>query len=301
MKHILLATAITATLLAACGNKTNKCNCEHCTCTCEACAGEKDGSGKALEAGKDYKIADRAIVPIDKYVADKDGFITLFDGKTLTGWRGYGMDGVPKNWSVEDGTIHLKGSGNGEAQAEDGGDIIFAHKFKNFELQFEYKISKGGNSGVFYLAQEVTVNENGKDVYIPIWQSASEYQVLDNANHPDAQLGVDGNRQSASLYDMIPANPQNAKPYGQWNTAKIMVYQGTVVHGQNGKNVVEYHLWTPKWTEMLQNSKFKEGGEFPVAFPLLNNMGGDNHEGYIGFQDHGNDVWYRNVRIKELK
>ena len=97
---------------------------------------------------------------------------------------------------------------------------------------------------------------------------------------------------------MIPAKPQNANPAGEWNQAKIMVYKGTVVHGQNGTNVLEYHLWTPKWTQMLQDSKFAQGGDFPYAFNLLNNMGGENHQGYIGLQDHGDDVWYRNIRIK---
>ena len=91
--------------------------------------------------------------------------------------------------------------------------------------------------------------------------------------------------------------PQNAKPYGEWNTAKIMVYKGTVVHGQNGQNVLEYHLWTPKWTEMLQASKFSEEA-WPTAFKLLNNCGGDNHEGFIGFQDHGDNVYFRNIRVK---
>ena len=143
-------------------------------------------------------------------------------------------------------------------------------------------------------------NEDGEDVYLPIWQSASEYQVLDNDNHEDAKLGVDGNRQSASLYDMIPAKPQNAKPYGEWNKAKITVYKGTVIHSQNGENVLEYHLWTPKWKQMLKDSKFNADGDFPCAYKLMVNMGGDNHEGYIGLQDHGDDVWYRNIRVKEL-
>ena len=110
---------------------------------------------------------------------------------------------------------------------------------------------------------------------------------------------MDGNRKSASLYDMIPAVPQNAKPFGEWNKAKIMVYKGTVVHGQNGQNVVEYHLWTPQWTEMLENSKFSSE-KWPLAFELLNNCGGAQREGYIGFQDHGDDVWFRNIRIKVL-
>ena len=225
---------------------------------------------------------------------DSKGYMTLFDGKTFTGWRGYGKGHVPARWTIENGCLKFN-AGQGE-----GGDIIFAHKFKNFVLEMDWKVSKGANSGIFYMAQEVMGKVNGKFEYLPIWQSSSEYQVLDNANHPDAQLGVDGNRQAASLYDMIPAKPQNSKPYGQWNSVKIMVYKGTVIHGQNGQNVVEYHLWTPKWTEMLQNSKFKKGGEFPYAFELLNNMGGDKHEGYIGLQDHGDSVQFRNIRIKVM-
>lgn len=231
---------------------------------------------------------------------DADGYITIFDGETFNGWRGYGKDHVPAKWTIEDGCIKFNGTGGGEAQEADGGDLIFAHKFKNFELELEWKISKGGNSGILYLAQEVTsTDKDGKEVIEPIYISAPEYQVLDNANHPDAKLGKDNNRQSASLYDMIPAVPQNAKPFGEWNTAKIMVYKGTVVHGQNGENVLEYHLWTPQWTEMLQNSKFSEE-KWPLAFSLLNNCGGENHEGFIGLQDHGDDVWYRNIRVKVL-
>ena len=261
---------------------------------CKSCIGEQPLSESLVAL-----VADGPNVELSALPVDEEGFIVLFNGENLDGWRGYGMDVPPTSWEVSDGAIHLKGSGTGEAQVEGGGDLIFTHKFQNFELQLEYKISEGGNSGIFYLAQEVKDAE-GKE-YLPIWQSCSEYQVLDNARHPDAQLGVDGNRQAASLYDMIPAKPQNANPAGEWNQAKIMVYKGTVVHGQNGSNVLEYHLWTPKWTEMLQNSKFAEGGDFPYAFNLLNNMGGENHEGYIGLQDHGDDVWYRNIRIKIME
>ena len=297
MKQTLLTAAACLLIFASCGNKNCKCD-----CSCESCKCAKTDSATGdATAALDYKVVEKPQVDISKLPVDKDGYITIFDGKTLDGWRCYGKDKAGSDWNVDDGAIHLKGSGNGEGGGVNGGDILFAHKFKNFELTFDYKVSKGANSGVFYLAQEVTVNNNGKDEFIPIWQSASEYQVLDNANHPDAQLGVDGNRQSASLYDMIPAKPQNAKPYGEWNTGKIMVYEGTVIHGQNGKNVVEYHLWTPKWKEMLDNSKFKADGDFPIAYKLLLNMGGDNHEGYIAFQDHGDDVWYRNVKVKVLK
>ncbi|MBO4656879.1 MAG: DUF1080 domain-containing protein [Bacteroidales bacterium] len=223
--------------------------------------------------------------------ADDPNVIVLFDGSSTDGWRGYDKTTLPTAWTIEDDCLKINGSGNGEAGAKDGGDIIYDRKFKNFELSFEWKVGKGSNSGVFYLAQEVP----GEPIYI----SAPEYQILDNANHPDAKLGVDGNRQSASLYDMIPAKPQNAKPWGEWNTGKIMVYKGTVVHYQNGQNVLEYHLWTPQWKELLDASKFSQD-KWPLAYDLLINCGGEEHEGYIGLQDHGDDVWYRNIKIKIL-
>ena len=113
-------------------------------------------------------------------------------------------------------------------------------------------------------------------------------------------LGKDGNRQSSSLYDMIPAKPQNSNPAEEWNKVRIMVYKGTVVHTQNDENVVEYHLWTPQWTDMLQASKFS-AERWPMGFELLNNCGGENREGYIGIQDHGDNVWYRNIRVKVLE
>lgn len=260
------------------------------------------GNKKATQAPEEsavpaYEVVNAPQVDLSEFPVDKDGYYVIFDGKSFKGWRGYGKDYVPSKWTIEDGCIKFNGTGGGEAQEGDGGDIIFAKKFKDFEMELEWKISKGGNSGIFYLAQEVTSEHDGQKVYEPIYISCPEFQVLDNANHPDAKMGKDGNRQSASLYDMIPANPQNQNPYGEWNKAKIMVYQGTVVHYQNDVNVLEYHLWTQKWTDMLQASKFSQEA-WPLAFELLNNCGGENHEGYIGFQDHGNDVWFRNIRVK---
>ena len=285
--YTLTCLAITGAL-TACGGGNKK--------AAETTA-EEAPTTQMLSYSKSMKAAEKDSLSLP---VDKDGYITIFDGKTFNGWRGYGKDNVPSRWVIEDGCIKFNGSGGGEAQTAEGGDLIFAHKFKNFELELEWKISKGGNSGILYLAQEVTsTDKDGKEVLEPIYISAPEFQVLDNANHPDAKLGKDNNRQAASLYDMIPAVPQNAKPFGEWNTAKIMVYKGTVVHGQNGENVLEYHLWTPQWTEMLENSKFSKE-KWPLAFELLNNCGGENHEGFIGLQDHGDDVWYRNIRVKIL-
>ena len=220
-----------------------------------------------------------------------DGKVAIFDGKTFNGWRGYNRQDVPGRWVIDNGAIKFNGSGGGEAQSNDGGDLIYGTKLKNFELELEWKISEGGNSGIFILAQEIP----GQPIYI----SAPEYQVLDNERHPDATFGVDGNRKAGSLYDMIPAKPQTAKPAGEWNKTKIVCYKGTVVHYLNDQAVVEYHLWTPKWKEMLDNSKFNKD-KWPEAYELLLNCGGENHEGYIGLQDHGDDVWYRNITIKDL-
>jgi hypothetical protein len=209
-----------------------------------------------------------------------EGWTLLFDGKTADMWRGYNKTDFPKGWIIEDNSIRCLGSGKGEAGQ--GGDIITKEKYKNFELSLDWKISEGGNSGIFYLAQEIPGE--------PIWKSAPEMQVLDNIKHPDAKLGVDGNRQAGSLYDLIPAKPQNAKPVGEWNTVRIMVYKGTVVHYMNGEKVLEYHLWTDDWNKMCANSKFKDYKWFVDTAT----------EGYIGLQDHGDDVWYRNIKIKKL-
>ena len=210
-KLLLFVPAVAALALASCGNKNSN------------QAAEEAATDSVAQPS--YTLLDKEQVDLASFPQDADGYYVIFNGKDFTGWRGYGKDTVPARWTVEDGAIKFNGAGGGEAQTGDGGDIIFAKKLGNFELEVEWKVSKGGNSGIFYLGQEVvTKNDDGSEQLQPIYISAPEYQVLDNANHPDAKLGVDGNRMSASLYDMIPAKPQNQKPFGEWNKAKILVY-----------------------------------------------------------------------------
>ncbi|MFN8257377.1 MAG: DUF1080 domain-containing protein [Bacteroidales bacterium] len=232
-----------------------------------------------------------ALIFVSATAQDNGKWVDLFDGKTFTGWRGYNSTTIPPVWTIDNGTIKINKAAEGQTGRRKGGDLIFDKKFKNFELELEWKVAKGSNSGIFYLGQEIKT--------LPLYTSAPEYQVLDNQNHPDGTAGKNGNHQSASLYDMIPAVPQNALPFDQWNKTKIVVNNGKVQHYQNDVLVVEYELWTDKWKEMLENSKFSSKA-WPEAYKLLINCGGDNHDGYIGLQDHGDDVWFRNIRIKEL-
>jgi hypothetical protein len=268
-----------------------------------ACCLESCGGGKKTEVVETEEVVNEVAtheytlmegLPLTDWAAfpkDAEGWIRLFDGISLSGWRGYNRLDLPAKWTVDNEAIHINATKEGE-ESPDRGDILFAWKFRNFELEFEWKVAKGANSGVFFYIQEVA----GQPSYI----SAPEYQILDNENHPDARLGKAGNRMSASLYDMIPAKPQNAKPYGEWNTGKILCFKGTIVHYQNDVPMVEYHLWTNQWKKLLNAGKFAKD-KFPLAYELLMNCGGNNQEGYIGLQDHGDDVWFRNIRIKPIE
>lgn len=211
----------------------------------------------------------------------KDGWILLFDGCTTDGWRAYNKEAFPENgWKVEDHTLHVIGSGRGEAGG--GGDILYDRKFRNFELSLEWMVSEGGNSGIFYLAQEIPGE--------PVWKNAPEMQILDDAKHPDAILGPGGNRAAGSLYDLLPGKREAVKPAGEWNHVKILVFKGTVVHFVNDEKVLEYHLWTDEWKKMVSESKFKDYESFYNTA----------EEGYVVLQDHGDDVWFRNIKIREL-
>lgn len=208
-----------------------------------------------------------------------DGWILLFNGQDFTGWRQCNAAAMAPNWEIEEDamkvlTVNEPGRGA-------GGDILFGDKqFANFELSIDWKVGKMSNSGIFYYIQEVP----GK----PIYYAAPEIQVLDNEYATDNKPA---SHRAGSLYDMLAAEPETAKPYGEWNTMVIRVKDGKATHTLNGVKVVEYELWTPEWKEMVANSKFKTWPGF---------IDGPAKTGYIGLQDHGWPVWFRNIKVREL-
>ncbi|MBC8004557.1 MAG: DUF1080 domain-containing protein [Verrucomicrobia bacterium] len=211
----------------------------------------------------------------------KAGWVLLFNGTNFDGWRQCNGTAMPANWQIEENAMKvLIGEGKQPGQGANG-DIVFADKkFKNFELSIDWKASKSANSGIFYNVREVP----GK----PIYYAAPEVQVLDNVDASDNKID---SHLAGSLYDMLPADPKTVKPAGSWNTIVIRVENGQVTHTQNGVKVVSYSLWTPEWDKLVNNSKFK-------SFPGFTE--GIAKEGFIGLQDHGYPVWFRNIKVREL-
>ena len=199
------------------------------------------------------------------------GWTTLFDGKSLAGWRGFKSETPPAGWEVKDGVLVKSGK---------GGDLMTTREYGSFELELDYKIAVGGNSGIMY--RVVTQGA------APYW-SGPEYQIIDNERHPDAKNGPD--RLAGANYDLIaPSVAASSKPAGEWNTAKIAVHGNHVEHWLNGTKVVEYEFGSPAWTKLVAESKFK-------AWPTY----GKASRGHIVLQDHGDVVEFRNIRIKDLK
>jgi hypothetical protein len=211
----------------------------------------------------------------------KEGWVLLFNGKDFTGWRQCNGTAMPVNWVIEDDAMKVFTAEGKKPGSGAGGDIVYSPKqFKNFELSIDWKASKMANSGIFYNVREVP----GQAIYY----AAPEVQVLDNEEATDNKIP---SHLAGSLYDMLAADPKTCKPAGEWNTIVIKLQDGKVTHTQNGTKVCEYTLWTPEWDAMVANSKFKTFKGFTEGIAK---------QGYIGLQDHGYPVWFRNVKIREL-
>lgn len=210
-------------------------------------------------------------------VIDSAGWTSLFDGQTLTGWHGFnkGTDSVT-NWKVEDGALVCLGATGG---ADTGGDIITDKQFGNFELQWEWKVDQGSNSGVMY-----HVVEDKK--YKGPWETGPEYQIIDDVNFPGK---LEDWQMAGADYAMHPAGPNKVlKPVGEWNTSKIIFNNGHVEHWLNGAKIVEFTR-DSAWQQKKETGKWKDHPDY-----------GKVTTGHIALQDHGNKAYYRNIRVREL-
>jgi len=208
----------------------------------------------------------------------QEGWTLLFDGKTTNGWRGALKQAMPeKGWVVNDGVLEVLP----RAEGGGGGDIVTIEKFKNFELVFDFKLSEGANSGLKYY---VTENVYGKGTL------GLEYQLLDDAKHPDALLGNNGNRTLASLYDLLPSGRKRFNGIGQWNTGRVVAKDNHIEHWLNNFKVLEYERGGAQYMQALSQSKWNGN---TVNFGLAD-------EGHILLQDHNDRVWFRSIKIRKL-
>ncbi|MEX2633444.1 MAG: DUF1080 domain-containing protein [Balneolales bacterium] len=218
------------------------------------------------------------------------GWELLFDGNNLNGWRGLGIQNIPEgHWIIEDGSIR-KVASDDVARADDGqpvggGDILYDQPFENYEFSFEWKVSPGANSGIKYnVSEELSLSNSPETAALGF-----EYQVLDNNLHPDAEN--DPNRTAGGLYDLIPPSSYaKPNPVGSWNTGRIVFNGNRGEHWLNGKLSVEYELNTYMMDRLIETSKYGDNPDFKIR----------RKDGYIVIQDHGDDVWYRNLKIREL-
>jgi len=201
-----------------------------------------------------------------------EGWTLLFDGQTVIGWHAFQKPTTMNpQWKVEDGTLTLMEKG--------GGDIVTNEEYENFELNLEWKISKNGNSGIFF-----NVSEDGQ--FDAPWKTGPEMQILDNEGHPDGKFPK---HTAGASYDLAVPLVNSARAVGEWNHVRIIVDQGKVTYNLNGQVTAKFELWTTEWDNLVLNSKFTKYSKFGMI-----------RKGKICLQDHGDRVWFRNIKIKKL-
>ena len=226
----------------------------------------------ALFAQKQKEQSSNTLSPKEK----QQGWVLLFDGTTLNGWKGFNVTDVPKNWSVEGNQLTCSRKGENME-----GDILTAEKYENFELVIDWKVSAKANSGIFYHIVE------GSQYHSP-YETGPEYQVIDDLGWPD-KLGEW--QKTGSDYAMHPADTTKKvlQPVGQWNHTKIIVNRGHVQHWLNGKKIVDFQAWTPDWYGKVKACKFKELPDYGKA-----------KVGYIGLQNEQGSICFKNIKLRKL-
>jgi 3-keto-disaccharide hydrolase len=219
----------------------------------------------------------------------REGWKLLFNGQSLDGWRAYDVQRDPaRSWSAADGC--LRNAKNDGRPGSGGGDIVTTEQFTDFDFRFDWRISRGGNSGIKYFVLErlgapgavMYVGDDGRSAV------GHEYQLLDDAEHPDAKNGPI--RQAGSLYSLVPpSDAKTLKPVGEFNESRILVQGMHVEHWLNGARIVQYELESPALLEAVAKSKYKDIPRFGTKFKTR-----------ILLQDHGDEVWFRNLRIRPL-
>ena len=235
-------------------------------------------SSTKVNSAKDSPMAISAVNTLSEQ-EKSNGWQLLFDGSTTNGWHTYGKQTVGKAWKISDGALHLDASNKKDWQPNDGGDILTDNEFDNFHLQLDWKIAPGGNSGVIFY-----INEDSVKYKYP-WATGMEMQVLDNAGHSDAKITK---HRAGDLYDLI-VSKEVVKPAGEWNHAEIISNNGKLEFYLNGQQTLSTSLWDDNWKNLIAGSKFKDMQDF-----------GTFKKGKIALQDHGDNVWFRNIKIKNL-
>lgn len=203
------------------------------------------------------------------------GWMLLFDGHSIDQWRLFNYDTL-MGWAVEDGAMVALGEGGPDGH---GADIISKNKFDNFDLSLEWKISAEGNSGIFFNVVE-------GEQYGAVYHTGPEYQLIDDTGFP-ADLA--DSQHSGANYSMHPPSSITTKPVGEYNVSRIRVEDGHVTHWLNGEKVVEYDLWTPEWQALIDAGKWEDYPDYGKA-----------RSGHLALQDHGNKIWFKNIKIKKL-
>jgi hypothetical protein len=256
-----------------------------CLIIAGAIAGCQGNSGTQQPETDTTKTDTMAPAPVEmttNILTDEEknaGWQLLFDGASKSNFHVFNKKSDGSAWQVADGAIHLDTTTRNNGKIVGGGDLLTNDEYESFDLKLDWKIDPGGNSGIIFYVQE-------GPSFGETYHTGPEMQVLDNAAHPDAKIVK---HRAGDLYDLITSSPETVKPAGEWNQVEVISNKGALEFHLNGTKILAITMWDDAWKKMIAASKFKQWSGF-----------GTYKKGRIALQDHGNSVWYRNIKIKKL-